>query len=63
MTKEIDKKLVEEARGLFARMIQERDKDKRIDLKIEINDICLRGKFDYMNQVYQPMVKSMKNSS
>lgn len=57
----MDQKLVDEARDLFKLMINEGDRDRRIDLKIEINDMCLRGKFDYINSVYGPMVTSMKS--
>lgn len=57
---EINQKLVDEAQRLFSIMVKEEDRDKRVDLKIEINDICLRGKFDYLNSVYMPMVASMK---
>jgi hypothetical protein len=57
---EINQKLADEARRLFVLMVKEEDRDKRVDLKIEINDICLRGKFDYFNSVYTPSVASMK---
>ncbi len=56
---EINQKLIDEAQKLFALMVNETDRDKRVDLKIEINDLCLRGKFDYFNSVYTPMVASM----
>ena len=57
---EVDQKLIDEAQGLFMLMVREEDRDKRVDLKIEINDICLRGKFDYFNSVYMPMVATIK---
>ena len=57
---EINQELVDDARELFIMMIHEGDRDKRVNLKIEINDICLRGKFDYFNSVYAPMIESMK---
>ena len=57
---EMNQKLIDEACELFILMIHEEDRDKRVNLKIEINDICLRGKFDYFNSVYTPMVASMK---
>jgi hypothetical protein len=60
MTNNVDQKLVDEARGLFAQMVRETDKEKRVDLKIEINDICLRGKFDYDSWVYSPMLEQMR---
>jgi hypothetical protein len=59
---EADQKLIDQARELFALMVREVDRDKRMDLKIEINDICLRGKFDYQHSVYKPMVASMKKA-
>ncbi len=63
MTIEINQKLVDDARGLFIKMVHEGDRDKRVNLKIEINDICLKGKFDYFNSVYLPMVESMKSAN
>ena len=55
----INQKLVDEACELFVVMVHETDRDKRVDMKIEINDMCLRGKFDYQTLVYTPMVASM----
>jgi len=60
MMNEVNQALIDEACRLFMVMISEEDRDKRIDLKIEINAICQRGRFDYHNSVYQPMVASMK---
>jgi hypothetical protein len=57
---ETDNELVGAARDLFALMIREKDRDKRVDLKIEINSMCLKGKFDYHNSVYAPMVAIME---
>lgn len=57
---DINQKLIDEARELFATMVHEQDREKRMDIKIEINDLCLRGKFDYLTAVYTPMVASMK---
>jgi hypothetical protein len=56
----INQKLIDEARELFATMVHEQDRDKRVDIKIDINDLCLRGKFDYLTAVYTPMVTSMR---
>jgi|GEM_PF-2595060 len=56
---ETNQKLINEARELFALMVREEDRDARVDLKIEINDICLRGKFDYINSVSIPMTAIM----
>ncbi|MBN2517832.1 MAG: hypothetical protein JXB14_03225 [Candidatus Altiarchaeota archaeon] len=52
----INQKLLGEARTLFVAMVNETDVDKRKDIKIEINDLCFRGKFDYNRFVYHPMV-------
>jgi len=60
MVTEIDPRLIDEASKLFVIMVNEKDRDKRVDLKIEINDICLRGKFDYFNSIYTPMIASMR---
>jgi hypothetical protein len=60
---EINQTLIDEARSLFAIMVREADRDKRVDLKIEINDICLRGKFDYLNSVCIPMTAIMKGAA
>lgn len=57
--KEPNQDLITEARELFALMVREGDIEERMNLKIEINDICLRGKFDYLTSVYTPMVASM----
>lgn len=57
-----NQKLIDEARKLFIMMVHEEDKDKRVDLKIEINAICLKGKFDYISSVYAPMLASMKGA-
>jgi hypothetical protein len=57
---EINQKLVDEACVLFTQMVAEGDRDKRMDLKIEINAICLKGKFDYHQHVYSPMAASLK---
>ena len=57
---ETNQELIAAARDLFAVMICENDRDKRIDMKIEINSMCLKGKFDYHNSVYAPMVAIME---
>ncbi|MBN2518259.1 MAG: hypothetical protein JXB14_05420 [Candidatus Altiarchaeota archaeon] len=59
----INQKLLKEAKELFTKMIQEKDVYKRKEIKIEIYDRCLRGKFDYFTFVYRPMVLALKGAS
>ena len=58
----MNQKLLKEARALFMNMVEEGDADKRRDLKIEINDLCLKGKFDYTQFVYRPMAAAIKGA-
>jgi len=56
---EANQKLLDTAKNLFAIMVREEDRDKRREMKIEIDYLCTIGKFDYAYFVYKPMVMAL----
>lgn len=58
----VNQKLLGEAKELFATMVGEEDRDKRREIKIDIDYLCLKGKFDYTTFVYGPMVLALKKA-